>query len=149
MIIVNIEGQDIHWDGTYVTFQGRGRIDDDGTGDDHNDSDHQNETSLKPNLNADEDRYIVVPPQIIKGVPPIVLGSQAWVSYQGQETAAVVGDVGPRHRLGEISIALAQALGINSNANTGGIDTPDLIFKIQPGRAAFVDSKVYHLQAYK
>lgn len=147
--IAIIENDPITFDGTFITFKARGRIDDDGTGSAHGDPDHQDQTSLKHNgrfLNADTDRYIVVPPQVIQGVEPVVLGSQAWVTYRGKEVTAVVGDIGPHKRLGEMSISLAEALGINANANTGGDDTDEILYRIQPGMPAVVDGIAYQLQ---
>lgn len=148
-IITIIENDPITFDGTFITFTARGRIDDDGTGSAHGDPDHQDQTSLKHNgrfLNADTDRYIVVPPQAVQGAAPVVLGSQAWVTYRGKKVTAVVGDIGPRRRLGEISIALALALEINANPNTGGDDTDDILYRIHPGMPAVVDGVVYQLQ---
>jgi hypothetical protein len=87
-------------------------------------------------LNADVDRYIVVPLQVPRMVGPVVLGCRAVVTYQGKSVEAVVGDLGPRTRLGEMSIACAEALGIDSNPNTGGVDTPTVHYALWPGVAA-------------
>lgn len=144
-----IENDSISWDGSVIRFKGRGRIDDDGTGSAHGDRYHQSDTSLhhfgRP-LNADVDRYIVLPPQVVHGVAPIVLGSQAYVTYKGVRKPAVVGDVGPKARLGEISTSLAGDLGINQNPNTGGDDNDDLSYEVYPGVPAKVDGVTYSLQ---
>lgn len=145
-IIATIEGQSIEWDGALVSYQGFGRIDDDGSGPAHEDRYHQSQTSL-PGLNADVDRYIVVPPQIVRGVGPVVLGAQAFICFGNKTATAVVGDVGPHDRIGEISRALAIELGIDPDPNTGGVDTASLAYQIQPGVAAVVDGKHYRLQA--
>lgn len=134
-----IEGCAVQWDGKQIRFTARGRIDDDGSGGAHGDKFHESETSLKlagRSLNADAVRYIVVPPQIIRGVPPVVLGCLCEVSYNGTTAEAVVGDVGPHDRLGEMSRALAIALGIDSNPNTGGVDAPVVEYLLTPGVAA-------------
>ncbi len=145
-VLATVEDQPIYWDGKTVSYNGYGRIDDDGTGGAHGDPYHQSDTSLHNDghpLNADVDRYIVVPPQILDGVKPIVLGSKAVVTYQEKTADAVVGDVGPHHRLGEMSMALASALGINPNPNIGGVDSPVVHYEITPGVAA----EGYKLQA--
>ena len=79
---------------------------------------HQSETSLRyrdgGSLDPTAIPYIVVPSRQ-KGL----LGDLAVVSYRGRSIAAVVGDCGPRY--GEASVALADALGVNSHGVTGGI----------------------------
>lgn len=144
-----IEGCTITWDGHRVRYTARGRVDDDGTGSAHGDPYHQRDTSLHRNgrpLNADVDLYIVVPPQILRGVAPTVLGSQAWVTFRGNTVPAVVGDIGPHGRLGELSVALARALGINPDPNTGGVDVPSVLYVIQPGCPAAANGIQYQLQ---
>lgn len=122
-----------------VRYTAPAMIDGDGTGSSHGDPDYQRFTSLKRNgvsLNADEDRYIVVPPAVIFGVPGVVLGCRALVSFNGLSTDAVVGDVGPHSKIGEISIATAKALGIPSSPVDGGIDEHAVHYTIWPGVAA-------------
>ena len=62
--------------------------------------------------------YISVPPEIEHefGVKP---GDVALVSFNGRQSACVVGDVGPRKRLGEGSPALHRALGLSGAHNAG------------------------------
>ena len=148
-ILTTVEGQDITLDGILMRFKGRGRIDNDGSGPANGDPYHQNDTSLhlhgKP-LNAEVDRFIVIPSQIVTMVPQIVLGSQAFVRYRGKTVRAVVGDKGPRKRLGEISTCLARDLGIDPNPNTGGVDTPDLEYEIILGEPAVTENQRYELQ---
>ena len=51
----------------------------------------------------------------------IVLGCQARVSFRGKTPAeAVVGDIGPRLGLGELSVACAKALDIPDSPISGG-----------------------------
>ena len=45
-----------------------------------------------------------------------------------KQSFAIYGDVGPRGKIGEGSIKLAQNLGINASARNGGISTHDLVF---------------------
>lgn len=147
--ILVVENESISWDGQVIRFRAKGRIDDDGTGPSHGDRYHQSDTSLHHfgrALNADEDHYIVLPPQVIHSVVPVVLGCQAYVTYRGKREAAVVGDVGPHSRLGEISVALAQSLSIDPNPNSGGVDSDDLFYEVYPGVPAVVGNKTYSLQ---
>lgn len=133
-----------------VHWRSKAAIDSDGVGPHHGDRTAQDETTYKPDLNADEDKYIVVPPAIIKGVSGIVIGCQAHVrnSVNGQETDAVVGDVGPHLKLGEISCACASAIGLNPSPVDGGADAHVIEYQIWPGKPALVDGKTYVLQAH-
>lgn len=74
--------------------------------------------------------------------------TKASISYKGRECPCVVGDVGPRSKLGEASPAAAEAVGINGDPNTGGIDTPRVLFEIWPGVPAQVNGVIYQLQPY-
>lgn len=152
-IIATIEGEDIteNDDGS-VSYTAKAAIDSDGIGPHHGDHTAQDETSLKLNgqsLNADEDKYIVVPPAIINGVTGIVLGCQANVTntLNGFSTDAVVGDIGPHKKLGEISCACASALDLDPSPVHGGIDEHVIEYVLYPGQAAVVDGKQYDLQA--
>ena len=116
-LIDTIEGENIiELNDGDLTFTSKAAVDVDGIGDDHGDPDYQNDTSLHQNgqaLNADSDCYVVVPPQIIRFVRGVVLGCQAYVLNisNGHYSEAVVGDIGPHDKLGEISRALAISLG--------------------------------------
>ncbi len=149
-IIDTIEGEDIVLeDDGKVRYKAKAAIDADGIGPSHGDPDKQDDTSLHHNgqpLNADVDQYIVVPPAIISGVQPIVLGSQAHVTFRGKTVPAVVGDIGPHRKLGEISVACAKALGIPSSPVSGGVDEHVVEYVIEPGVAAEVNGVSYQLQ---
>ncbi len=160
-LIATIEGEPIHElpDGS-VHYRAKAAIDSDGVGPHHGDHTAQDETTYKPDLNADEDRYIVVPPAIRNGVKGVVIGCLANVTKMelvpveiggyiwkpGKHTAAVVGDVGPRKKLGEISCACASAIGLNPSPVSGGIDEHAIEYVIFPGVPAIVNGKSYHLQ---
>lgn len=150
-ILANIQGHDITLlpDGRII-YTAAAMIDGDGSGgNSYGDPDFQPQTSLRVNgksLNAETERFIVVPPAIVQGVAPVVLGCQAEVSYNGKTVAAVVADEGPAHKLGEISIACAQALGIPHSPLTGGVSS-GVGYVIHPGVPAVVDGKTYPLQA--
>lgn len=150
--IATIEGESIFEldDGT-VTYRAKAAVDTDGSGPLHGDPDAQADTSLHLNgkaLNADVDRYIVVPPAIIHGVKGIVLGCQAFCSNlrNGRKTEAVVGDIGPHKKLGEMSVACAAALGIDPSPTRGGEDAHVIHYSLIPGQSAVVDGKTYALQ---
>ncbi len=150
--IATIDGENINElnDGS-LTFMAKAAIDTDGTGPFHADPDAQPTTSLRWNgdyLNADQDRYIVVPPAIIFGVKDIILGSQAHVmnTQNGMETDAVVGDIGPHSKLGEISVACAREIGVDPSPTTGGVEEHIIFYTIKPGIPALVGDRIYALQ---
>jgi hypothetical protein len=134
-----------------ITYRGAGRIDDDGLGPSDGDPYHQNTTSLKQNgksLNGNSDKYIVVPPAILYGIKAIILGCQAYVinTLNGMNTEAVVADIGPPDKIGEMSVACAEALGINPNPVSGGENSHVIHYHIIPGARATVDGREYSLQ---
>jgi hypothetical protein len=137
-------------DSGIISFTAKAAIDGDGSGgNSYHDPDFQPDTSLHNNglpLNAETEHYIVVPPAIIQSVPSIILGSQAYVTFLGRTQPAVVGDIGPHDKLGEISIALAQALGIPPSPISGGISSHIVQYSIHPGSPATVNNTSYSLQ---
>lgn len=151
-IIANIEGEDVtEQDDCSVTFRAKAAVDTDGSGPLHGDPDAQADTSLHRDgqpLNADIDRYIVTPPAIIAGVKGIVLGCAALVTNTrtGKSTRAVVGDIGPHRKIGEISRATAMALGIDPSPTRGGEDAHVIQYTLWPGIAAVVDGVQYALK---
>lgn len=148
-IIATIENEPIteHDDGS-VHWRSKAAIDSDGIGPHHGDRTAQDQTTYKPDLNADIDRYIVVPPAIRNGVKGVVMGCMAQVTdaITGRHTAAVVGDIGPRHKLGEISCACASAIGLNPSPVSGGVDEHVIEYAIFPDVAAIVNGTQYQLQ---
>ncbi len=148
-VLATIEGEDIvEHDDSSVCFTSKAAIDSDGVGPHHGDRTAQDETSYKPDLNADVDCYIVVPPAIRDGVSGIVMGCLANVTnlVNGKHTAAVVGDIGPHKKLGEISCATASAIGLNPSPVSGGVDEHVIKYVLFPGIAAIVNGKQYTLQ---
>lgn len=139
-------------DGT-VDWIAKAAIDCDGSDNRHNDPCWQADTSLhhdgKP-IDAEAVPGIVVPPLVIQSVKGIVLGCQAWVRNlrTGQETAAVVFDIGPRRKIGEMSCECARRIGLDGNPNHGGTDERIVEYRIQPGKAAVVDGVTYDLQPF-
>ena len=148
-VITTIEGEVItEHDDLSVHYRAKAAIDSDGVGPHHGDRTAQDQTSYKPDLNADEDRYIVVPPAIRDGVKGVVMGCMAQVTntLNGRHTAAVVGDIGPHKKLGEISCACAAAIGLNPSPVDGGIDEHVIEYIIFPDVPAIVNGKQYTLQ---
>jgi hypothetical protein len=88
----------------------------------------QPHTALEPGgkpLNAETTRYMVIPQgsktfNYLKN--DIKLGAVVAIIYNGKLTYAVFGDIGPKGIIGEASYATAQALGINPDPKTGGVD---------------------------
>jgi hypothetical protein len=148
-VIAEIEGEKIlELDDGSVEYTSKAAIDSDGVGPHHGDKTAQDETTYKPDLNADVDRYVVVPPAIRDGVEGVVIGCQAQVlnTRTGQLTDAVVGDIGPHNKLGEISCACASAIGLDPSPVDGGTDEHIIEYILRPGVAAVVDGKTYTLQ---
>src|SRR5215510_8791743 len=98
-LLMTISGVDVlsGFDGRYICFISDLDVCTDGTGQDHGDDYHLNETAYVPSLNADTDRYVVVPPQIRMGVDPVVMGCQARLTNLSTAHwwAAVMGEIGP------------------------------------------------------
>lgn len=92
--------------------------------------------------------YIVVPPAIINSVKGIVLGSraQATNARNGRKVECVVADVGPRTKLGELSIAAAEALGIPSSPRVGGTNDRIVMYELWPDEQGGVNGVTYRLQ---
>lgn len=75
-------------------------------------------TSPRRYVDASTVPYLAVPRELLR--MGVELGDVAWVGYRDQWSPAVVADVGPAGHLGEGSIALARALGINPSPKHGG-----------------------------
>lgn len=148
-IIAVIENEPIvEEDDGRVTWTAKMAVDSDGVGPHHGDHTAQDETTYKPNLNADIDRYIVVPPAIRDGVVGCVMGCQGHCKNirNGMETLTVVGDIGPHKKLGEASCATNSALGLNPSPVNGGTDDHIIEYTIWPGKPAVVGDCHYELQ---
>jgi len=89
--------------------------------------------------------YIVVNPIVRMETTGVVIGCKAKVTYNGKSVDAVVVDVGPRDKIGEISIAAAQALGIPDSAKYGGVNS-GVQYEMWPGQAATVNGETYVLE---
>jgi Fungal chitosanase of glycosyl hydrolase group 75 len=132
--------------GRYVQFISNLDICNDGVGPSHGDPSYQSMTAYNPYLNADEDKYIVTPPQIRTGVPPVVLGCLGRVTNLMTRVWSwgVVGDVGPDDKTGECAYCLAKILFPTATYNSGD-KRFDYLYEFWPGVAAIVDQKEYKL----
>ena len=90
--------------------------------------------------------YVVVNPHVQRNAVGVVLGCLATVAYQGRSISAVVADVGPSGRIGEISVAAAKALNIPSSPLSGGVSRPEVSYTLYPGKAAVLAGVTYPLQ---
>ena len=157
-LVTTIEGVSA-WanDDNSVTWLSLLRIDGDGRGGNvQKDPCFQSDTTLHEKLpdgtivplDSETENYAVSPPQLIQGVPGIVMGCQGFATNirTGQRAPFVMGDEGPSSRFGEGSIALAEALGIPSSPTTGGTDDHIIAWQIFPGQAAFVGGIQYDLR---
>lgn len=95
-------------------------------------------------------RYIVVPPIIIKATAGAVLGCRVRCRNRRNNLAAdgIVADVGPRTKIGEISIAMARALEIKSSPIDGGEDEDVIEYECWPGVPGEIGGKRILLQRF-
>ena len=89
--------------------------------------------------------YVVVNPHVRSNARGVVMGCRAVVSHAGKSVEAVVADVSGGNDIGEISVAAAEALGINPSPRTGGVDS-GVDFQLYPGTAAVINGVAYLLQ---
>jgi len=77
--------------------------------------------------------YIVLPPEFMKQFG-VVLGDLAVVTNQrnGKTSFAIFADVGPHGKIGEGSVALARALGLNDDPRYGGTSTSSIAYLVFP-----------------
>jgi hypothetical protein len=137
-------------DGGYVQFISDLDICNDGSGPAHGDPSYQSQTAYYNGgkyLNADVDKYIVIPPQIRKLVGPAVMGCQARMTNlaTGKWSAAVCGEIGPDYITGEASYVLAKELNPIITHNTGD-SAIHYLYELWPGKAANVNGKQYKLE---
>lgn len=86
--------------------------------------------------------FIVVPPQIIKMVAPVVGGCLATAEYKDKISVGAAGDSGPLSKIGEMSSAMLEDLGLPFTKNgNGGLDTQEILYRIWPGVPARIERK--------
>lgn len=94
------------------------------------------ETDPAAYVDSESVPYIVVPPLIVQKTQGVVRGCRARVTFRGRSIDGVVADRGPARKTGEISIAMARALGIPTSPRNGGRTTADVLYELWPGQAA-------------
>lgn len=92
--------------------------------------------------------YIVASPVMIQRTRGAVLGCRATVRHLKSNVVVegVVADVGPRTKIGEVSIEMARRLRIPHSPKTGGVNNPVLEYTVYPGVPAEVEGVKYVLQ---
>jgi len=91
--------------------------------------------------------FIVVQSDVRNKTTGIVMGCRARVTNleNGRTVECGVFDIGPKDKLGEISIAAAFVLGINGDPKSGGIDEPILKYELWPDQPARIQGVEYNL----
>jgi hypothetical protein len=136
--------------GYYVAFVSDLDVCNDGSGPDHDDPSYQSQTAYYNGgkfLNADEDQYIVIPPQIRSKVPAVVMGCQGRATNlrTGKWFPAVTGEIGPDYTTGEAAYCLAKLLNPKISHNVGD-DSRIYLYELWPGIPAIVGDKTYDLE---
>lgn len=95
--------------------------------------------------------YIVVPPVCLEKTRGAVLGCLARATHlkSGRTAVGVVGDVGPRSKVGEISAAMAELLHIPNDRHGGGIDGQEIRYECCPGVPGEVNCEKIALMTMK
>jgi hypothetical protein len=136
--------------GRYIAFISDLDICNDGSGPDYDDPSYQSQTAYYNGgkfLNADEDYYIVIPPQVRSMVTQTVMGCQARMTNltTAKWSAAVTGEIGPDDKTGEAAYVLAKALNPKITHNTG--DSKRIyLYELWPGIPAVVGAEKYKLE---
>ncbi len=91
--------------------------------------------------------FAVVSPRLRTVVDGIVLGCRCLITHTrtGLRVEAVVADIGPRTKIGELSIAAAKAIGVPHSARNGGEEDNVIRYEIFPGTPAVVNGVTYPL----
>ncbi len=92
--------------------------------------------------------YAVLSPRIIRAVGPRFLGCRMRITFEDKSVMAVMADVGPRSKCGELSIAAAKALGIPSSPRSGGEERNVVLYEAWPGVSAVVNGVEYPLLSF-
>jgi len=136
--------------GDYVCFVSDLDVCTDGSGPSHGDPSYQPQTAYYNGgkfLNADVDKYIVIPPQVRSMVAPVVMGCQGKLTRldSALQHAAVVGEIGPKDKTGEAAICLAKIMNPKVTPKAGD-ERLIYFYELWPGKPAVVDGKRYKLE---
>ncbi len=100
-------------------------------------------------LDAEKIPFVVVPPQFRRLVPGAMLGCLAMARNTAkpaiQPQTAIVGDIGPTFHVGEGSMFLAGALGLNPDPRKGGTSKHIIEYTIWPGQEVTIGSEAFRL----
>jgi hypothetical protein len=141
-------------DGSYANFKSDLDICNDGSGPAHGDPHHQSMTAYYSGgitgnkyLNADKDKYIVVPPQVRAKLPGVVMGCRGRVTNLKTMVVqeGVVGEIGPDNKSGETAYCLAKIINPNIEYNTGD-KSRVYLYELWPGVPATDGNFTYKLQ---
>lgn len=136
--------------GDYICFVSDLDICNDGSGPSFGDPSYQPQTAYYNGgkfLNAQKDKYIVVPPQVRSMVSPVVMGCQARLTRLDNmvESAAVMGEIGPDDITGEAAYCLAKFINPKITHNAGD-ERLIYFYELWPGVPAVVNGKKYALE---
>lgn len=148
---LSIENVPISFNGVSVSYTTKWfRVDGDGGANIYHDPCWQADTSAhtvdgKP-VDALSIPYVVANPLVAAAVPGVVLGCRAQVTYRGKTVEAVVADIGPRKKIGEGSIKLAELLGMPKSPISGGEEGEPVTWVIYPGMPANLNGVQFKLK---
>src|SRR5262249_28835711 len=99
-------------------------------------------------LSAYQVPFAVVPPLVCQKTRGMVLGSECLITntVTRQQVLCVVGDLGPRSKVGEISVAAARAIGVPWNPVRGGESRKIIDYEIRVGKPAVINGIRYTLK---
>lgn len=155
-VLLAIGGVKINYSdgGAYVWFVSDLDICNDGCGPAHGDQHHQPQTAYYSGgcqggkyLNADKDRYIVVPPQVRAMLPGVVMGCLGRLTNKetGASYPAITGEIGPDDKTGEAAYCLAKKVNPSITYNSGD-ESRIYLYELWPDIPAVVDNFTYKLQ---
>jgi hypothetical protein len=154
--LITIGGVTIYFedDGAYCWFLSDLDICNDGCGPAHGDPYHQSQTAYYSGgseggqyLNADVDKYIVVPPQVRSLLPGVVMGCLGRLTNKQTKVScnAVTGEIGPSDKTGEAAYCIAKIINPAIDYNIGDSNRIYL-YELWPDLPAVVDGFTYKLQ---
>lgn len=87
--------------------------------------------------------YIAIPPEIRSMSKGVVMGCRVkcFNRKTGKTAWGMVADIGPRKKVGEVSIAMARALGMNESPRVGGESSPVIEYTIYPNCFAEINGE--------
>jgi len=135
------------YNGGYIRFVSILDVCNDGVGPKRPEDPHQQaQTTYRPFLNADLDKYIVIPNKVRLAVKPTVIGCMGRITHlpTRQWSWAVTGTTGPDNKTGEASHILAKLVFPNARPDFGD-KKADYFYEFWPGIPAVVDGKQYQL----